>query len=142
MKIKFRISIGIILMMMIGIGTTLYGNYSIDCRPFQNIKSKDYDWIVIDTNTGAIMISDTDDKNELASIIDDTVIYPRRFSSLLETDKKHLNIFIYKDNKIKSELDYNIEDNVVYGRYFWLGLNNHKFHDYIQQVLYPSHIHS
>ena len=81
------------------------------------------------------MISDYDDKNYLASIIDDTIIYPRRFSKLINNNENGINLYIYKDNEIESSLNYSVKDNVVYGRYFWLGLNNNEFRDFINSVL-------
>ena len=135
MKSKFKFTIGTIIAMIVITLINIIGNYSFDYKSFKYIKNKDYDLIKIDTNSKKIIIYDDDDKNDLASIVDDTVIYPKRFSEFLETNKKQINIYIYEENEIKSELNYNIEDNVVYGRYFWLGLNNSKFRDYIRKVL-------
>ena len=134
-KPKFKVTIRIIILMILFTIINLYINYSSDSKSFKYIERKDYDWINLVSDSRKIMISDYDDKNDLASIIDDTIIYPRRFSNLINNNENGINLYIYKDNEIESTLNYSVKDNVVYGRYFWLGLNNNEFRDYINSVL-------
>ncbi len=134
-KPKFKVTIRIIILMILFTIINLYINYSSDSKSFKYIERKDYDWINLVSDSRKIMISDYDDKNDLASIIDDTIIYPRRFSKLINNNENGINLYIYKDNEIESTLNYSVKDNVVYGRYFWLGLNNNEFRDYINSVL-------
>ena len=134
-KPKFKVTIRIVILMILFTIINLYINYSSDSKSFKFIERKDYDWINLVSDSRKIMISDYDDKNYLASIIDDTIIYPRRFSKLINNNENGINLYIYKDNEIESSLNYSVKDNVVYGRYFWLGLNNNEFRDFINSVL-------
>ena len=134
-KPKFKVTTRIIILMILFTIINLYINYSSDSKSFKYIERKDYDWINLVSDSRKIMISDYDDKNDLASIIDDTILYPRRFSKLINNNENGINLYIYKDNEIESTLNYSVKDNVVYGRYFWLGLNNNEFRDYINSVL-------
>ncbi len=135
MKPRLKVTIGSIILLIIFTAIILYGQYSFDYKSFKYIKSKDYDWINLVSDTRKIIISDNDDKNYLASIVDNTIIYPRRFSNLFNTNENGITIYIYRGNEIESTLNYSAKDNVVYGRYFWLGLNNNEFRDYFNSVL-------